>query len=92
VTRGTWACHAYGEGPCAHLCFFIAAGRTCDTEQECDTRMVAERQRLYQRIQENHAADPDNPNWAHLVAEITSPEELLGGPRAGWINPSAQSG
>ncbi len=80
----SWACHAYGEGPCAHLCFFTPSGRYCGTEQECETRLTAERVRLFEHIRAQHEAHPADPLWAHLAADIDSPDTLLGG--------SAQSG
>jgi hypothetical protein len=87
--RGAWACHAYGEGPCALLCFFQESHRACRTEQECDVRMVVERERLYRVIQERAAADPDDQAAAYLAEQFTAPTQLLGGPDA---DPPARSG
>jgi len=81
VSRASWACHAYGEGPCAHLCFLQAAGPQCTTEQECDTRVVAERERVYARIQARAAQDPADELWAGLARDIYSPDRLLNGPQ-----------
>jgi hypothetical protein len=90
MTRAGWACHAYGEGPGAHLCFFRESGRLCATELECDRRMVAERRRLYDLIQAQHRADPADPVYAELAEGLTSPDVLLGGPaQDGGGTPSA---
>lgn len=76
ATDVSWDCSAYGpslRGQC-----FFAASQPCTSAQVCDERLVTERQRLFRRIQEKSAHDPD-PLWAHVAAEFTTPEELLGG-------------
>jgi len=79
TARGSWSCHAYGEGPCAHLCFFASSGRLCVSEQECDDRVAAERVRLFDLIQQRARQNPCDASWAALAAEFTSPDLLLNG-------------
>lgn len=75
-----WDCDAYGpdQKAAGARCFFAGRGnRLCCTQDECRTRMAAERERLFARIHEL-AADGD-PTWTYLAGEITRPEQLLGG-------------
>jgi hypothetical protein len=74
-------CTAYGpEGrESGAVCFFGGElqERSCASLDECASRMAAERQRVFARIQEL-AADGDEVG-VYLAGEFTSPEDLLGG-------------
>jgi hypothetical protein len=73
-------CDAYGpEGrEAGALCFFAATGkRTCSSLTVCRERMTAERQRVWQRIQEGAARG--EPDMVYLASEFTAAEQLLGG-------------
>jgi hypothetical protein len=75
-----WDCSAYGpEGrQCDALCFFADPGkRSCASPEECREKMTAERQRVWQRIQDGAARG--EPDMAYLAGEFASPEQLLGG-------------
>jgi hypothetical protein len=75
-----WGCDAYGpEGrEVGALCFFAASGqRTCASLTVCRERMTAERQRVWQRIQEGAARG--EPDMVYLASEFTAAEQLLGG-------------
>lgn len=78
----TWNCEAYGDdGPTVGaLCFFADVGqRTCTTHAQCRELLVAERQRVWQRMQELAAAG--DQAGEHLAEEFTHPEQMLGGHR-----------
>lgn len=80
MTGGDWACEAYGaEGAgVGALCFAAAPGRrVCDSQQVCARVMGAERQRVFDRIQE--LAARGDPDAQYLAGEFPSPEGLLGG-------------
>jgi hypothetical protein len=49
------------------------------SEQDCDDRLAAERVRLFELIQLRARQHPDDPEWANLAAEFTSPDQLLMG-------------
>lgn len=75
-----WACPAYGaEGrEVGALCFFAAVGkRLCESEPECQGRLIVERSRVFARIQE--LAEEGDPVGRHLAAEFPDPDQLLGG-------------
>jgi hypothetical protein len=76
-----WICEAYNEGAAEHgaLCFVAAelGTRLCPSQTRCKAVMVAERQRIYGRIQELAAAGDTAAIF--LAAEFTSPDQLLGG-------------
>lgn len=76
-----WDCEAYGpEGRgLGALCFVSGAlgKRACASPDECHQVMAAERQRVFDRIQEGAAAG--DPDMAYLAGEFTSPEQILGG-------------
>lgn len=76
-----WDCEAYGpEGiRIGAMCFFgpEMGERECASVQICHLRMIVERQRIYERIQEM-AAEGD-PVGEYLAGEFTSPEQILGG-------------
>lgn len=70
-----WNCTAYGPDlPMPDPCFFEAV-QVCGSLDECRRRMKAERQRVFDRIQERAAAG--DPAFTYLAAEFTSPEQLL---------------
>jgi hypothetical protein len=76
----TWDCEAYGPGgtQVKALCFFADTGkRLCVSLQECRERMTAERQRVWQRIQDGAARG--EPDMAYLAGEFSDPGQLLGG-------------
>lgn len=77
----TWDCDAYGaEGTAmGALCFFAPnlGERVCHTATDCTGRMNAERQRIFERI--NELAAGGDPAWTVLAQEITDPAQLLGG-------------
>lgn len=79
-----WDCEAYGPGgrDFGALCFVAgeAGARVCWSPLECHLTMAAERQRVWQLIQERAAGDPD---MAYLAGEFTEPEQLLGGNDSG---------
>jgi len=81
VPEDDFDCEAYGPAPemgVAALCFFANPGsRVCAGPSVCHTRMTAERQRVFARIQEMAAAG--DPDGAYLAGEFTSPDQLLGG-------------
>ena len=81
ASSSDWVCEAYGpEGvEVGAVCFFgpNPHGRDCTTEQQCRTRLTAERQRVFARI--NEMAAQGDPVGLDLAAEITHPEQLLGG-------------
>jgi hypothetical protein len=73
-------CTAYGpKGREIHaLCFFAASGtRSCASLEECREKMTAERQRVWQRIQDGAARG--EPDMVYLAGEFQGPEQLLGG-------------
>jgi hypothetical protein len=76
-----WDCEAYGppaEPDVGALCFFAGLGaRECASSAACHSRMTAERQRVYDRIQEQAAAG--DLTAVFLASAFTSPEQLLGG-------------
>jgi hypothetical protein len=75
-----WACEAYGdEGESfGALCFVAAAGeRSCASLAECREVIAAERQRVFQRI--NELAANGDPDAAYLADEFPDPGKLLGG-------------
>jgi hypothetical protein len=76
----SWACAAYGKDVAEKMgkrlvCFF--PHRPCISATECDTRMTAERQHAFRRIQELATVDP---LFADLAEEFPTPDTLLGGP------------
>lgn len=85
-----WPCEAYGPEGLEHgaRCFMAAgtgvlpafspgAARVCGSPAACHENMAAERQRVFQRIQELAAGG--DPIGLELAEEFTSPEQLLGG-------------
>jgi len=79
---GDWPCDAYGPDPevraAGALCFFADTGkRLCASPEECREKMTAERQRVWQRIQDGAARG--EPDMVYLAGEFTRPEQLLGG-------------
>jgi hypothetical protein len=81
----TWACDAYGPDPevraAGALCFFADTGkRLCASLEECREKMTAERQRVWQRIQDGAARG--EPDMVYLAGEFTGPDQLLGGGQA----------
>jgi hypothetical protein len=87
---GGWVCPAYGpEGAeIGALCFFTdPGGRMCRTEDACGVFLAMERERLFGVLTERAAAG-DVACKTVLEGDgaglkpITSPEQLLGGPRA----------
>jgi hypothetical protein len=73
-----WDCTAYGPEarPSGALCFFAASyARTCPSLGACRTRMAAERQRVFDLIQEKGAAGDET--MAYLAGEFTSPDQIL---------------
>ena len=76
----SWACSAYGKDVAERMgkrpvCFF--PHQPCVSATECDTRMTAERQHAFRRIQELSVSDP---LFADLADEFPTPDTLLGGP------------
>lgn len=77
-----WPCEAYGqEGiKLGAWCFFAELHeRLCENALECAGRMVAERGRVFDRMQELAAAG--DPTGLYLAGEFDSPDQLLGGPQ-----------
>lgn len=72
-----WACVAYGRVP-AFACFFSEVGRVCRSDQECETSIAAERQRVWRKIEEGAAAG--DPYMVAMSKEITGPDDIFGGP------------
>ena len=81
-----WECSAYGPGGLAigAVCFIAGSGlfaRVCPSAEACSGVMAAERQRIYNLIQEKAAAG--NPEFVYLAAEFPRPDMLLGGAGSG---------
>ena len=78
-------CDAYGPDgrEVGALCFLSGElnTRVCASHAECTAAMTAERQRVFQRIQDGAARG--DPDMVYLAGEFTSPEQLLGGGQAG---------
>jgi len=76
-----WYCEAYGpRAPKAEkLCFVSgdSGARACASPQMCRETMAAERQRVWQRI--NELAAGGDPVGAYLAEEFTDPGQILGG-------------
>lgn len=73
-----WDCEAYAgiPGGAAAMCFFAGDGpRVCGSPGECTTRMVGERVRVFDVIQERAAAG--DPVWRDIAGEFTEPGQLL---------------
>jgi hypothetical protein len=73
-------CDAYGPKgrEVGALCFFAPSGkRDCASLEACRERMAAERQRVWQHIQDGAARG--DPDMVALAEEFTGPEQLLGG-------------
>ncbi|MEV4122881.1 hypothetical protein [Micromonospora sp. NPDC049645] len=83
MTGDVWECEAYGPGgvDVGALCFVAGdlGDRVCADAAECGARMAPERVRLFERLGELSAVDP---TYAAIADGITSPEQLLGGPRS----------
>lgn len=82
MAEADWDCEAYGPEAREHgaLCFFADRGaRNCATAEECAASMAAERQLVFQRINELAARNPGDQTWAYLSETFTSPGQLLGG-------------
>lgn len=78
-----FVCVAYGGLPGAHeACFFTEVGRVCQSLLECAGSVGAERQRVWQRIQEGAAAGDEM--MVYLAEQIGGPDEMLNGP---GVNP-----
>jgi hypothetical protein len=87
VPEQDWACEAYGpDMPGPRHCFVEALGR-CASADECALVMDHERKRVFGRMQELAAENPDDPVWAELTAEFKSPNELLGGNEGDSVEP-----
>lgn len=71
-----WDCEAYGPEAreVGALCFFE---RECLSQEECGSKMAAERQRVFQRISELSATG--DPTWTYLEGKFNRPDQLLGG-------------
>lgn len=86
MNDGDWWCEAYGppeDGvpPESWPRCFLApdtALRYCLNATVCSATMTAERRRVFDRIHE--LADEGDEIGAMLAADLTSPDELLGGP------------
>lgn len=80
-----WQCEAYGPEAAAFgaLCFVSGepGRRVCASQLECAMVMGAERQQIWQRINELAAAGDETA--AYLAGVFTRPEQLLGGPDTG---------
>lgn len=80
-----WYCEAYGpRAPKAEALCFVSGdsgARVCASPQVCSETMAAERQRVWQRINEM-AADGD-PTGEFLAGEFTDPGQIFGGGDAG---------
>lgn len=78
-----WDCEAYGPEATAQLgpmCFF-ALSDPCHSETECKTRLIAERQRVFNRMRELAGSDgPDAEAYRMVLEGISRPDQLLGGP------------
>lgn len=76
-----WACEAYGPEGAGYgaLCFLSGeiGIRLCESAGDCRLVMTAERQRVFQRIQELAAQGDETA--ACLAGEFAGPEQLLGG-------------
>jgi len=75
-----WDCAAYGPDgrKFGALCFLAGQGeRACASQAACSDAMAAERQRVWQRIQEMAAAG--DPAGAELADAFTDPQQILGG-------------
>jgi hypothetical protein len=86
VTDDDFTCDAYGPDPevraAGARCFFAEPGkRVCASLAECREKMTAERQRVWQRIQDGAARG--EPDMVFLAGEFSGPEQLLGGGAAG---------
>lgn len=79
-----WPCEAYGPKgrELGALCFVSGepGKRACASRDECHRVMTAERERVFQRIQEGAAAG--DPDMVYLAGEFTRPGQLLGGAEA----------
>jgi hypothetical protein len=76
----SWDCEAYGPKgrEVGATCFFAPSGqRTCASLTVCHERMSAERQRVWQHIQDGAARG--DPDMVYLASEFTAAEQLLGG-------------
>lgn len=73
-----WVCEAYA-GSDVDDCFMAAVAECADAD-ECSQRMRAERQRVFRRLQELGARGGE---YADLVDEFASPDELLNPGRKG---------
>jgi hypothetical protein len=74
-----WDCEGYGPpADTGALCFFADLGkRECASPAVCHSRMTAERQRMFDRIQEQAAAGDQTAIF--LASVFTDPGQLLGG-------------
>ena len=75
-----FVCEAYGPDgrEVGALCFFAERDkRVCASQSACHEVMTAERQRVWQRIQDGAARG--EPDMVFLAGEFTGPEQLLGG-------------
>lgn len=89
---GAWWCEAYGPPPVGDQqaadgawprCFLETepVERRCATVGECAEVMAAERRRVFDRIGELAAQGDEVAQF--LAADLTSSDELLGGPESG---------
>lgn len=77
----SWHCEAYGpEGAEIGARCFVAGElheRVCADRDVCHRTMVAQRQRVFRRM--NELAASGSPWAADLAQEFASPERILGG-------------
>lgn len=81
---GQWFCEAYGPDAAGAgaLCFVAEAGtRLCPSAGACAEVMTAERQRVFDLIQQKAATG--DPDFTYLAGEFTAPGQLLGGAAGG---------
>lgn len=74
-----WDCEAYGPGGRAFgaTCFFSTGIRTCASAAACAERMTAERQRVWQRIQD--LAQAGDETAIYLAESFPTPDTILNG-------------
>lgn len=84
ISRGTdWFCATRGPELAAHVpelaasCYFEEVGESCPDLDVCQTRLGAERRRVFRMLSER-AAHGDGLA-AGILEEIPTPEGMLGG-------------
>ena len=79
--QDAFVCSAYGpDGRDAGAICFVSGEpgkRVCTSAEQCHEVMTAERQRVWQRIQDGAARG--DPDLAFLAGEFSDPSQLLGG-------------